>query len=631
MAAVPLDDSPVKSKDSIHVHDVSGQEVGKYAVEFDTGSMESLMDGIPEAARKEITAEMREESDKTARERRGQVKGAMARVWKAYKAHAWGRDELKPISLVGHDNWGGIGCTLVDSLDTLWLMGLKDEFWEARDWVRDHLTFARTGTVSVFETTIRELGGLLSAYDLSKDKVFLKKAQDLGDRLLGAFDTPSGIPMGQTNLQTKQSNNAGWTGGASILAEIGTLQVEFRYLSQHTGNPVYAQKVNKVFDLMATKHPAHGLFPIYVSTQNGDFQNNQVTFGALGDSFYEYLLKVWLQGGRKETAYRRMFDDAMDGMMKMLLKRSKPSGLLYVSDLEGGHNVHKMDHLVCFLPAVLALGSITLPEDESDRAERYMAVAKGLTHTCYQMYHRNPTHLAPEFVRFVSGQDMVPGANFYILRPETAESLFYLHELTGDPIYREWSWEIFQGIDRYCRTAEAYGAHPDVSSTGRRPDDRMESFFLAETMKYLYLIQDPDQPIDLQKHVFNTEVGRIRISREARGRLWGHHHPPANLSVLIPSLPVTPTSHRHIPSRSGRMHQAINLPRRCHQAAPAPQQRRHEDLEPPSPNRVTSPPPNSATLPTGLMFQPIGVRTERSTGVSRSSCSPDSRAHPPPA
>jgi mannosyl-oligosaccharide alpha-1,2-mannosidase len=145
----------------------------------------------------------------------------MRRVWGAYRQHAWGHDELKPISLEGDDNWGGIGCTLVDSLDTLWLMGLRDEFWEARDWVRDHLSFSHTGTVSVFETTIRELGGLLSAYDLSGDKVFLSKAKDLGERLLGAFDTPSGVPMGQTNLQTKHSSNAGWTGGASILAELG--------------------------------------------------------------------------------------------------------------------------------------------------------------------------------------------------------------------------------------------------------------------------------------------------------------------------------------------------------------------------------------------------------------------------
>jgi hypothetical protein len=101
--------------------------------------------------------------------------------------------------------------------------------------------------------------------------------------------------------------------------------MEFRYLSEKTGDPKFAQKVNRVFDLMASKRPPNGLYPIYIGTANGDFANNQVTFGALGDSFYEYMLKVWLQGGRKEPQYRRMFDGAMDGMMKEMLKRSKPS------------------------------------------------------------------------------------------------------------------------------------------------------------------------------------------------------------------------------------------------------------------------------------------------------------------
>lgn len=114
----------------------------------------------------------------------------------SYKAYAWGRDELKPLSKRGQDNWGGMGVTLVDSLDTLWLMGMKKEFAEAREWVARDLSFANAGAVSVFETTIRELGGLLSAYELSRDKVFLDQATKLGDLLMPAFQSPSGIPHG---------------------------------------------------------------------------------------------------------------------------------------------------------------------------------------------------------------------------------------------------------------------------------------------------------------------------------------------------------------------------------------------------------------------------------------------------
>ena len=106
----------------------------------------------------------------------------------------------------------GMGMTLLDSLDVLWIMGMKEEFQRARDWVVDNLSFAKPRSVSFFETTIRALGGLLSAYELSKDKVFLDKAQDLGDRLLHAFKTPSGIPHGQVHLTSGRSSNPGWTG-----------------------------------------------------------------------------------------------------------------------------------------------------------------------------------------------------------------------------------------------------------------------------------------------------------------------------------------------------------------------------------------------------------------------------------
>ena len=129
------------------------------------------------------------------------------------------------------------------------------------------------------------------------------------------------------------------------------------------------------------------------------------------------------------------------------------------------------------------------------------------------MYARQPTGIAPEYVRFVKGRDMETGSNarFYILRPETVESLFILNYLTGDPVYREWGWEIFQAIEKHCRTEVAYGSLPDVSRAGVKPEDRMESFFLAETMKYLYLLQDPDTPIDiLNTHVFNTEAHPLR-------------------------------------------------------------------------------------------------------------------------
>ena len=118
---------------------------------------------------------------------------------------------------------------------------------------------------------------------MSDDKVFLEKALDLGSRLAHAFESPTGIPYGQTVLNGHHSINAGWTGGASLLAEIGTIQVEFRYLAKATGIKSFATKADKVFEIMQAKHPNNGLYPIYINPTSGSFSNNKVTFGAMGD------------------------------------------------------------------------------------------------------------------------------------------------------------------------------------------------------------------------------------------------------------------------------------------------------------------------------------------------------------
>ena len=104
---------------------------------------------------------------------------------------------------------------------------------------------------------------------------------------------------------------------------------------------------------------------------------------------------------------------------------------------------------------------------------------KALTYTCYQMYARMPTGISAEFVQFHKGKDfdIGRGSPHYLLRPETVESFFVLYHLTGDPIYREWGWEVFQAIERYCKTEAGYGELKDVRLTGIGPRDKMESFF----------------------------------------------------------------------------------------------------------------------------------------------------------
>ena len=173
-----------------------------------------------------------------------------------------------------------------------------------------------------------------------------------------------------------------------------------------------------------------------------------------------------------------------------------------------------MDHLVCFMGGLLALGAYSDPEGlDSHRAQRDLKTGKALTYSCYQMYAATATGLSPEIVdNWNSGPRVDRFSAFYMLRPEAVESFYILHQLTGDPIYREWGWEVFQSIEKYCKTDIAYGTYPNVEEKYLEPEDVMESFFLAETLKYLYLLFDPDTEVDiLGKYVFNTEAHPLRI------------------------------------------------------------------------------------------------------------------------
>jgi hypothetical protein len=141
---------------------------------------------------------------------------------------------------------GGIGYTIIDALDTMLIMGLKDEFADAREWVANELTFDRKGHFNAFEITIRMLGGLLSAYHLSGDSLFLEKALDLGERMLPIFETKSGIPLSFIDLAERRGMPDPDNRGMSSTAEAATLQLEFKYLSYLTDDYVYWKSAERV-------------------------------------------------------------------------------------------------------------------------------------------------------------------------------------------------------------------------------------------------------------------------------------------------------------------------------------------------------------------------------------------------
>ncbi|KAG5449278.1 Endoplasmic reticulum mannosyl-oligosaccharide 1,2-alpha-mannosidase, variant 2, partial [Clonorchis sinensis] len=271
-----------------------------------------------------------------------QIREAARHSWRAYKKCAWGNDIVHPLACEGSE-WMSALLTMVDSLDTLWIMKLNVEFDEARKWISSHLAFNSTDPhINVFETTIRLLGGLLSAYTLSKDRMFLGKATMLGDILLGAFDGMSAFPMTDINLSTGKGNVNFL--GELCLAEVATIQLEFNELSRLTRNPIYA---------------------------------------------------VWVQTGKVLDFLRTDYIKAIEGIKSSLVRYSKPNRLLFVGELDAdGYFLPRMDHLVCFLPGTLAYGIL------HNMTRAHLELAESLMHTCYEMYNQTATRLSPENILF---------------------------------------------------------------------------------------------------------------------------------------------------------------------------------------------------------------------------------------
>lgn len=460
-------------------------------------------------------------------EKQDLVKEAFRDSWKHYEQDAWGKDVYKPLSKTGK-NMGQypLGWIIVDSLDTMLIMGLDEEFKTAEAWVANELSYDFDYEVNVFETTIRMLGGLLSAHYLSGNDMFLDKAVDLGNRILGAFDSPSGIPYASVNLKTGKGVKNHVDNGASSTAEVSTLQLEFKYLSKLTGESLCWEKVENIMKILDKNHPKDGLVPIYVHPETGKYQGNLIRLGSRGDSYYEYLLKQYLQTENQEPIYNMMYQESNRGIKQHLLRKSKPNGLTFIGELErgiGGPLSNKMDHLVCFIGGSFALGATNGEDLLTARKsgswdhlkEEDMMIAKEITHSCWKTYEGTATGLSPEIVVFNTNEDAKE--DFYIKpldrhnlqRPETVESLFILYRITKDPIYREWGWKIFESFVKHTKTPDgSYTSLDDVTTIPSKQRDNMESFWLAETLKYLYLLFDDseDEKLPLNKVVFNTEA-----------------------------------------------------------------------------------------------------------------------------
>ena len=447
-------------------------------------------------------------------ERRAAVKEAMMHAWSGYKEYAWGSDNLDPVSMGGSDVHG-MGATIIASLDTLWIMGMEKEFNEARDWVRNSFSPKVNSEVSVSETTTAILGGLLSAYTLSGDDMFLDKAKALGDRLIRAFAAENVLPYPRINLKTGAVSGAG---GNSSLRDAGTVQLEFLYLSELTGDDSYAEKALEVLDAVwENNRDSDGLVPTCLSLKDGKKCEGPARFGNDGNGYYENLLKLYFfLGGKlssKARVYRTMFASAMKPFMKSLVKTSSPSGLKYVARLEDGRTVHKMKHAACAAGGMLTMAGTKAFNDKNDE---YISAGEAITSTCHEFYSRMASGMAPEAVRFADEKDFRASVKYSLLRPETVQSYFVNWRLTHNERYREWGWEMFQALESKCKTEAGYAALNDVTKINPPKVDSMPAHFLAGTLKYFYLLYSEDNVISLNDYVFSAEAHPFPVNRNSR-------------------------------------------------------------------------------------------------------------------
>ncbi|KAL9648189.1 hypothetical protein ABK040_009193 [Willaertia magna] len=500
--------------------------------------------------------------------RRYRIRQAFLHAWNGYETYAFGHDELRPVSNKTNDSWGGFGVYIYEALDTMLLMKLKKPYEKVMNFLSERknnnnkkknttIGFKKNVRVSFFETTIRLLGGLLGGYTLSNSKnneILKQQALELGNYLLPAFNNrPSGFPCHSINLKDGKCSDAEWASLSikkpCILSEIGSIQLEFQYLSHIT---VQLQQLRRVIirktisrkrisrkrlkknnkektnkkdvskdstkdnskDNNDLQGDLQGLFPtVYDVTTGKPDDSSLITFGGLADSFYEYLLKQYLllkTTPEKEKQFlKEMYLSSIEKMKKYLIHKVDDNTIL-LKEMKEGKLINQFEHLTCFLP-----GTITLGYRNGINSEEDFKIAKQLLNGCIKLYE---DHLAPDKItfeeiktdnrfeyffnynnnqknkldsnnRFIWNMTEVTISDpSYLLRPETLESLFYIK----------------------TKTQSAYSGLSNVMD-GKK-NDSMQSFFFAETLKYLYLMfmEDGQQEEILNNYILTTEAHFVK-------------------------------------------------------------------------------------------------------------------------
>ncbi|KAL7268386.1 hypothetical protein RUND412_008993 [Rhizina undulata] len=471
-------------------------------------------------------------------ERAAAIKEAYVHSWEGYVKYAWGHDELQPVTNGTSDPRNGWGASIVDGLSTAILMELSDVVVQQLQFIAqiDFTQTKTTDTVSLFETTIRYLGGLLSGYDLLKGPysclldskydssvdALLTQAKSLADALSFAFNTTTGVPANNLDFTTSSSTDT-----SNGLATTGTLILEWTRLSDLTGDSKYANLASKaeqylLYPSPSTSEPFPGLVGTNIDISTGKFLDNYGGWNGGDDSFYEYLIKMYAYDPARFPVYKDRWIAAADSTIKYLTQHpSTRPDITFVAGFQGTSLSESMGHLTCFIGGNFILGGEVLNTPE------YTEYGLNLTAGCHDTYNSTATGIGPEGFSWDTSSIPTTQSTFYdehgfyittdgyYLRPEVVESYYYAYKSTGDEQYREWAWEAFQGINAACRTASGYSSISEVNVVGGgQQTNSQESFWFAEVLKYLYIIFEDSTKIGVtkgqQKWIFNTEAHPVR-------------------------------------------------------------------------------------------------------------------------
>ncbi|XP_045623563.2 ER degradation-enhancing alpha-mannosidase-like protein 2 [Procambarus clarkii] len=458
----------------------------------------------------------------TDRERiklREDVRGMFYHAYEGYMKYAYPYDELRPLSCDGHDTWGSYSLTLIDALDTLGVMGNKTEFRRVVELIIEKANFDVNINVSVFETNIRILGGLLSGHLMSKKMgievedgwpcagPLLRISKDVADRLLPAFDTPTGMPYGTVNL--RDGVPEGET-PITCTAGVGTYIIEFGTLSRLTGDPVYEEVAMRALHGVWDHRSSINLVGNHIDVLTGRWAAQDSGIGAGIDSYFEYLVKGAALLQKPELM--RIFNQARTAIDKYLRHED---WYLWATMTKGYVTMAVFQSLEAYWPGVLALlGDINS--------------AQKIIFNYHQVWKQ--FGFTPEFYSIPQAEAPV-NREGYPLRPELIESLMYLFQATNDDTFLEMGADILTSIQHTAKTECGYATVKNVND--HTLENRMESFFLAETTKYLFLL------FDSENWMHNTgvtgqvhKVGNRECIIEAGGYIYNSEAHPVDPGAL---------------------------------------------------------------------------------------------------